>query len=666
MLYKLSIANIKKSFKDYAIYFITLILGVCIFYVFNSIDSQTAMLKVSNSQSNMINMLMEILSYVSIFVSLVLGFLIIYASRFMIKKRNKEFGIYMTLGMSKRKISFILLVETFIIGLISLAVGLLLGIFISQITSIFIANMFEANMTNYAFNLSTSAIIKTTIYFGIIYFIVMIFNTIVVSKNKLINLLQASKKGENIKIRNLTLCAIIFIISCLMLGSAYYMVTAGIEKLMEHDVKILLLPIGLGLVGTILFFYSVAGFFLKILSKCKKLYYKKLNIFTFKQISSKVNTMVFSISIICIMLFITLCMLSSAFSIKNFLNKSLTKNTPMDFQIVGEKEVDLMNLIESNNSLKNNTKDLFTFNYYWSEEFDFGDSLGSIKDEIHEKYPLYEFNLDVNILKESDYNYLSKKFDFESVNLKDGEYAIVSNYEVKLNSDIVNRYSDLIKRNETINVLGHDLKPVKLIEGFLVMDSSPYNIGFIVVQDDLIDETLYHKQILCGNYTTEENDKIIELDSKLFNLKKDDNIMIVTKKNIRDSSNGVSAIVTFIGLYLGIIFLISSSAILALKMLSDCLDDKNKYKILRQIGTDEKDINKSLFKQNLLFYMMPLSLAIVHTAFGLKFCFIILKEMGISNMLSGSIMTFVFLLFIYGIYFIITYLCSKNIIRDKA
>ena len=165
------------------------------------------------------------------------------------------------------------------------------------------------------------------------------------------------------------------------------MVTAGIEKLMEHDVKILLLPIGLGLVGTILFFYSVAGFFLKILSKCKKLYYKKLNIFTFKQISSKVNTMVFSISIICIMLFITLCMLSSAFSIKNFLNKSLTKNTPMDFQIVGEKEVDLMNLIESNNSLKNNTKDLFTFNYYWSEEFDFGDSLGSIKDEIHEKYP---------------------------------------------------------------------------------------------------------------------------------------------------------------------------------------------------------------------------------------------------------------------------------------
>ena len=108
MLYKLSISNIKKSFKDYAIYFVTLILGVCIFYIFNSMGSQTAMLEVSNRQGEMIDLLTRLLSYVSVFVSFILGFLIIYASRFLIKKRNKEFGIYMTLGMSKRKISFLL------------------------------------------------------------------------------------------------------------------------------------------------------------------------------------------------------------------------------------------------------------------------------------------------------------------------------------------------------------------------------------------------------------------------------------------------------------------------------------------------------------------------------------------------------------------------------
>ena len=116
---------------------------------------------------------------------------------------------------------------------------------------------------------------------------------------------------------------------------------------------------------------------------------------------------------------------------------------------------------------------------------------------------------------------------------------------------------------------------------------------------------------------------------------------------------------------MGIIFLISSSAILALKELSDCLDDKNKYKILRQIGVSENDINKSLFKQTLIFFMMPLLLAIVHTIFGLKFCVYILNSLGVENILSGSVVTFMFLIFIYGIYFIVTYLCNKNIIRDE-
>ena len=335
MLYKLSIANIKKSFKDYAIYFTTLILGVCIFYIFNSMDSQTAMLAVSSRQSEVIDLLIQLLSAVSVFVSLILGFLIIYASRFLIKKRNKEFGIYMTLGMSKRKISVILLIETFIIGLISLGVGLLLGIIISQITSIFIANMFEANMTDFTFNLSKSAIIKTIIYFGIIYFIVMIFNTIIVSKNKLINLLQSTKKGENIKVKNSLICIILFIISVILLASSYYMVTGGVNTLMQHDVSILLVPIGMGVVGTVLFFYSLSGMILKNITKFPKLYYSKLNTFVFKQINSKINTMIVSISVICLMLFITLCLLSSALTVKNYFNDSINKFAPIDLEIVG-------------------------------------------------------------------------------------------------------------------------------------------------------------------------------------------------------------------------------------------------------------------------------------------------------------------------------------------
>ena len=201
MLFKLSIKNITKSIKDYAIYFFTLVLGVAIFYVFNAIDSQTVMLNVSSSTSEIIRLMTTILGGVSVFVSFILGFLIIYASRFLIKKRNKEFGIYLTLGMSKRKISLILFFETLIIGVISLGVGLALGIVLSQLMSILVANMFEADLTKFQFTFSSSAALKALLYFSIMYLIVMIFNTIIVNKCKLIDLLHGNKKSEKVKLK---------------------------------------------------------------------------------------------------------------------------------------------------------------------------------------------------------------------------------------------------------------------------------------------------------------------------------------------------------------------------------------------------------------------------------------------------------------------------------
>ena len=663
MLYKLSVSNIKKSFKDYAIYFITLIMGVCIFYIFNSMDSQTVMLELSSSQEEMIELLASLLSYVSVFVSVILGFLIIYASRFLIKKRNKEFGIYMTLGMSKRKISLLLLIETFLIGLISLGIGLLLGIALSQITSIFVANMFEVNMTKFSFNFSKSAMIKTIIYYGIIYLVVMIFNTIIINKNKLINLLQASKKQEKIKLKNPYVCIVLFILSIGMLGSAYYMVTDGLFKLLDYGMNILLLPISLGVVGTILFFYSISGMLLKILSKWHNIYYKKLNTFVFKQISSKINSMVISISVICIMLFITLCLLSSAFTIKNYFNNSINKYAPVDFQGVISTNVDKEEVINSINSeklIKDNVKDMVIINEYYDNNLLYRESLGNYYPIIKDKYPYLRYDFLVEIVGESDYNKLAKLYNLDKVSLKDDEYIIVSNYDKKL-------YDEVLDRDSIINIFGYDLKPAskRCIEGFVRIGGNPSNLGFFVVPDKVINKEDASITMLVGNYRTKDEDIVKLIEDKFSEYNRSNTITIDTKNDIKEASTGLSAIVTFIGLYLGIIFLISSSAILALKELSDSLDDKNKYQVLRQIGADEVDINKSLFKQMLIFFVMPLSLAIVHTIFGLRFCTYVLGSLGIDSILKGSITTFIFLIIIYSIYFIFTYICSKNIIKER-
>ena len=237
MLFKLSIRNMKKSFKDYAIYFLTLVLGVAIFYMFNSIDSQQAMLEVSESTRSIIKLMISLLGYVSVFVAVVLGLLIVYANNFLINRRKKEFGIYMTLGMGKRQISKIILIETILVGIISLIVGLIIGIFASQFMSILVAKMFEADMSKFQFVFSKDACIKTCIYFAVMYVAVMFFNTFTVSKYKLIDLLNANKKNENVKIKNPIICILVFLGAVSILGYAYWKVTGDTSVFDDKWVK---------------------------------------------------------------------------------------------------------------------------------------------------------------------------------------------------------------------------------------------------------------------------------------------------------------------------------------------------------------------------------------------------------------------------------------------
>ena len=185
MYYKIAIGNVKKSFKDYTIYFLTLALVVCIFYSFNSIESQKAVLELKSSGKESINALVTVIAYISVFVSIVLGSLIIYANNFLIKKRKKELGIYMVLGMGKGKISRILVTETLIVGVMSLISGLLLGIIASQGLSLLTSKLFDIPMSDYSFIISISSIGKTILYFSIMFFLVIIFNTAIISKYSL-------------------------------------------------------------------------------------------------------------------------------------------------------------------------------------------------------------------------------------------------------------------------------------------------------------------------------------------------------------------------------------------------------------------------------------------------------------------------------------------------
>ncbi len=684
MLFKISLKNIRKSLKDYTVYFFTLILGVAIFYVFNAIDSQSVMLDVRENMMDIIKLMNDMLSGVSVFVSCILGFLIIYASRFLIKRRNKEFGIYLTLGMSKRKISAILFFETLLIGIVSLVAGLVIGTILSQFMSVIVANMFDADMTKFKFIFSMKACIKTLIYFAIMYVLVMIFNTFSISRCKLIDLLNAGKKTEKVTMKNPIVCTIVFVIGVGILSYAYWMVTRGVRTLNTFD-KIGI-PIALGCVATFLIFWSVSGFMIRIFTSIKSVYYKGVNSFVLRQFCSKINTTVFSTTVICIMLFITISVLSAALSMKDSLSKDLDSMCPVDVQLakysydamseayatsqnMNEKDREMLedsklSIIETlNNSgfdAQKYFKDVVEYNIY-NTGLTVKDTLGDINTDD------YKFMADtiMPVMTIGDYNSVARLYGNSTYELNDDEYIIVADYK-----NMVMIRNQALKKGIILSVNGKEYKPRynECKDGFVQIGVQNMNDGILVVPDNAVKPQQVRNMGLSADYRADTKEERYSIETQLDNLMKNISfkksfISWNSRIDLAESSVGLGALVTFIALYLGIIFLISSAAILALRELSDSADNKERYGMLRKLGVDERMIDMALFKQIGIFFAFPLILALIHSVFGIKFINIILATMGMSSMAASIGLTLAFVAVIYGGYFLITYLCSRSIIR---
>ena len=696
MLFKLSWNNMKKSIKDYAIYFLTLVLGVAIFYMFNSIDSQQAMLQVSQSQREIIKMMISMLGFVSVFVAVILGLLIVYANNFLINRRKKEFGVYMTLGMGRRQISKIILMETIFVGIISLVIGIVVGVFASQFMSVLVAKMFEADMSEFQFVFSKDACIKTCIYFAVMYVAVMLFNTYTVSKYKLINLLNAQKKNEKVKIKNPFLCILVFIAATTMLGYAYWKVTEDANSL--NTVDKLLPPILMGIVSTVAIFWSLSGFIIQIVQKMKNTYLKGTNMFVLRQINNKINTMVASMSVICLMLFMTISILSSSLSLRNTMGRELVEMTPVDLNLyktanLPEKSVNkygketiytedqrkdskipLVDTLKSNGLDMDVLKDMVEIPIYASNDLTWNDFLEDKLEQIKARFPMLAYDTAEEIVKISDYNKIAKLYGIDEYELNDNEYIMLCDFT----SMEEVRNEALAEGNNSLTIAGKQYKSKynECKNGFIVMSTSHTNTGIIVVPDNCpLTDDMKEMHFLAANYNddTEEGKKKIE---ELFS--KDDSAFIqsldkkgleiegLTKTRIMEGSIGIATIVTFIAIYLGVIFLIASSAILALKQLTDSSDNKQRYTILRKIGCDEKMINKSLFRQIGIFFGVPLVLAIIHSIFGIQFAIkLMLGLASEKDLLPSAAATVVIIGVIYGAYFLATYFGSKNIIKEE-
>lgn len=560
--------------------------------------------------------------------------------------------------------------------------------------SVLVAKMFEADMSNFQFVFSKTACIKTCVYFAVMYIAVMFFNTMTVSRYKLINLLNATKKNEKVKIKNPIISIIVFIGASCLLGYAYWKVTGDVHSLITADK--LLPPILMGIIGTILVFWSLSGFILRVVQSIKNIYLKGTNMFVLRQINSKINTTVISMSVICLMLFMTISILSSSLSLRNTMQRELVEMTPVDLNLYKTvnlpesymkygKEVKTTEAqradsrITIQETLKNNgldmtlLKDVIEIPIYATNDLTMGDFLKNKLQSIKLEFPMLAFETAEEIVKISDYNKIASLYGIEQYELKENEYIVLCDF------DGIETIRDKVLADENIlEIAGKEYKSKynECKSGFIMMSTSHTNTGIILVPDSCnLTDDMKEKQFLVANFnanTDEEKQEIEEIfrsnDSVLIQNLNENGLEIdgMTKISIIESSVGVATIVTFIAIYLGIIFLIASSAILALKQLTESSDNKQRYTILRKIGCDEKMINKSLFRQIAIFFGVPLILAIIHSVFGIQFAIELMSGLASKeDLLPSAVATIIIIGIIYGAYFMATYFGSKNIIKEE-
>lgn len=691
MLFKLSLKNIKKSFKDYAIYFMTLILGVAIFYVFNALDSQTAMLRMSESSKEIVQIMVTMLGGVSVIVALILGFLIVYASNFLIRRRKKEFGIYMTLGMGKREISRILLGETVLIGLLSLAVGLCVGVFASQFMSILVSKMFEADMSAYAFVFSRPAALKTVACFGIMYLIVIFFNVFAISRYKLIDLFQASRKNEKGALKNSALAVVLFLVACVILGYAYTQVAFHTQELNRTRTMLMIV---LGCVGTFLVFWSLSGFMLGMLQRMKRFYQKGLNAFILRQVNSNVNTAVFSMTIICLLFFVTITVLAAGLSLNHSFRAELTRNCPVDLNLFKTMDIagsmedpaveasvrsveEILERMEFDFSL---LADYVEVTLYTNEDFTYEQIFPEeMREEVKVQFPRIRWDGCQAIMGISEYNELASYYGMPTYGLSEGEYLVVCDF-----AGMKNLRDKALAYGTPVTLGTTTLLPreAECVDGFVNININSQNVGFYLVPDSVIaeyagSELIREQNIFAANYAAETKMEKQAVEEQVVEWMESDMLEAavasgmageldgLTKLYIYESAVGLGAVITFIAIYLGIVFLIAGAALLALKELSESTVNKERYAILDKIGVDEKQKHHALLWQMGIFFGMPMLLAVIHAVFGILYASNLLNMYATKDLLASLVFTGVFLVVVYGGYFLATYFGGLRIIDEK-
>lgn len=724
MLCKLAWGNVRRAGRDYLVYLLTLTLGVTVFYAFNTISMQVDIAGID--EEGLAQVMGSMLGYLTYFLAGVMAFLMVYANNFIMKRRKKEFGLYQVLGMGRGRVATIMALETVIVSVVAFVAGIVLGVGLSQLMTFFTASLFKTQIANFHFFFSVHAFNLTLACMLVMFVLTLLLNLRAVRRTKLIELMGAERRNESIKTRNPWIAIAIFAVGVVLVGVAYYRLLRDGFPLTATDSKLQEAMNQFGIttamvtVGTFALFWGLSGMLIKLLQSLRGVYWRGLNMFIVRQLAAKVNTVCFSMGVIAMLLFLAITSVTCGMSIANVMNENLERYTPADMsqtyvyytpdtldyykEYVNPSEADRMVLADT-------TVDLYPAWHGKDKSADNNDETGkkvNIADVAGEhvqidSYLSYPFGgsspsvsagemcktmgeklpkafggskpdaIGLFVTPASQYNKLRQMMGEEPVSIGRDQYLLTCD----MGGELIDLYTKYMAGGHALTLGGHTLKPAtdKSDEDTAAIANSAMgsNPGTVVVADELLSQLNLQpcSSSLLVNYKqgmdTTEADESIEytvLDNLLVDGKEPGSWGIfITRSEMYTQAAQMNGLISYLAIYIGFVLVVACAAILSIQQLSNVADGSRSYRVLAQIGCDDRQIRHSVMAQQAVFFLFPLAVGLAHSFVALKVIIELVSIFG--NMSIGGTVGLTCAIFLaaYGGYFLVTYLMSTGMVR---
>lgn len=660
MIEKLGLKNAKKSFSDYLIYVTTMAIIVALMLSFNSLIFSEKI----QGMSEMFSIMTVIILLATVFIILIVAWLVNYMIVFSFQKKSKEFAIYMLLGMKRQEIARIYFIENLILGSISFLIGTVAGIFIQQILmAIFYGMMNTAYSVSAMINLP--CLLVTFLCYAACFIVALLLNHRKFKKMDIHLLMTHSRENEQITDKNYRLTQWLFPVSLITIFAFLLYILQG-----RYTLVGIFMGIGLSIAALYIFYAGLSAFIVRYVRGKRPGIYRGANLFVFRQLSSKIKTMRFTMGTLSILFICALIGMSVSMMLNDWQNKQVEESFPFDISIHNaapsysfEQEI---NEIEHSAGVKeSHSYQVFEnhsteFNdYFYTHLPAFGDRYAGQEDISPSGYDKTYFRYDT-FMKLSDYNALRSMLGYETVLLSGHQYLLqakqrlvpylygIGNITIPTGKGILHFAG---YKTEPFCQNGHNgADYLIIIPDYAADEMSPYYSQLAVMTEKQADKALANilpDDIAEGGHEAAGTDLIMYAGN-----------VFVKSVAIPDMKSTLM-LLYFPLVYIGLVFLIVALTVLSVQQLSNASKYRGHYTVLRKLGMTNKEMNLIIFKQQALFYLCPVFLATMFSAviiYSLSKKFVLYT--GIQSMpIQYFAISVLFFLGIYSLYFAATLIC---------